>query len=416
MALSFNVLKIPDFRFLMSSRMFTNMALQAQAIIVAWQVYSITHSPWMLGLTGLAEAVPALTCALFSGHVVDGNRPQFVLFASQVVLTLNTLMLFLIGGGILTHPGMHILPFLYTGVFISGVARSFMMPSAFSLLSKIVTKNQMAAASGWLNSGFQFGVIASPSLAGLLYGGYGATVAWVLPTSFIIVALLCNCQISLPAKAAKNGEKREPAWQSIRNGWKFIFKNQIMLAVMALDMFSVLFGGAVAMLPAYADQVLHVGSQGLGILRAAPAIGSICVALLLAMQPMQKVRTRNLLLVIVGFGLCMIDFGLSKSFALSICLLALSGAFDSVSVITRSTIFQLLTPDDMRGRVSAVNSMFVISSNEIGAFESGLAARLFGLVPSVVIGGFACLGVVAATAFFSPKMRSLVVDAEEVTK
>ncbi len=413
MPLSFNVLKSSDFRFLALSRMFTNMALQAQAIIVGWQVYSITHDPWMLGLTGLAEALPALTCALFSGHVVDRNRPQLVLFSSQAVLVINTLMLFLVGGGIVTHQGFHILPFLYAGVFISGIARSFMMPSAFALMSKVVTKNQLPAASAWMNSGFQFGVITAPALAGLLYGGYGARVAWILPLSFILISLTCNWQFSPAAKAARSDHQREPAWQSILGGWKFILHNRIMLSVMALDMFSVLFGGAVAMLPAYADQILHVGSQGLGILRAAPAIGSIIVAIALAMQPMQKVKTRNLLLVICGFGLCMVCFGLSRSFTLSIFLLALSGAFDSVSVITRSTIFQLLTPDDMRGRVAAVNSMFIISSNEIGAFESGLAARLLGLVPSVVIGGLACLGVVGATALLSPKMRSLVIDADE---
>jgi MFS family permease len=185
-----------------------------------------------------------------------------------------------------------------------------------------------------------------------------------------------------------------------------------MLSVMALDMFSVLFGGAVAMLPAYADQILHVGSAGLGLLRASPAIGSIAATLFLALNPMKQVSGRRLLFVIAGFGFCIIGFGLSTVFWLSMLLLILSGLFDGINVVTRSTMLQLLIPEDMRGRVSSVNAMFVISSNEIGAFESGAAATLFGLVPSVVIGGLACLGVVAATALFFPPMRRLVVNAD----
>ena len=415
MSLSLNVLKIRDFRFLALGRMFTGMALQSQAIIVGWQVYSITHSAWMLGLTGLAEALPAITCALFSGHIVDTNRPHNVFMLCLGALMLNTFMLFLVGGGVVTNEGHHILPFIYTGIFISGIARSFIMPSGFSLLSQVVGRNQLAAASGWLNSGFQFAIITGPAMAGLIYGGYGARIAWLLPTTLVIIAFTLIANIGHGPRKWRNPIKAEPepAWRSIIAGWKFILQNRIMLSVMALDMFSVLFGGATAMLPAYADQILHVGPTGLGILRAAPAIGSIMTALFLALSPMQKIRTRNLMLVITGWAICTISFGLSTVFWVSILFLVLSGMFDSVSVIIRSTLLQLLTPDDMRGRVSSVNAMFIISSNEIGAFESGAAASIFGLVPSVVIGGLACLGIVCATALFAPQMRRLVVNTSE---
>ena len=415
MALSVGLLRSRDFRLLLLSRMFTVMALQAQAIIVGWQVYSLTHDPFMLGLTGLTEALPAIVCSLVSGHLVDNNRPHFIFLCCLGALVLNTLLLFLIGGGIITAPTAHILPFIYAGVFISGVARSFAWPAAFSLVTQLAARSQMASASGWLNSGFQFAAVSGPAIAGLIYGGYGARVAWMLPMMAMTVSFIFMASMGHEPRKWRNRAEREPAVQSILAGWRFIFHNRILLSVMALDMFAVLFGGAVAMLPAYADRILHVGAHGLGMLRAAPAIGAIISALVLAMRPMKRIATRRLMLVIVGFGFCMIGFGLSTSFALSLAFLAISGLFDSVSVIIRSTLMQLLAPNEMRGRVSAVNSMFVISSNEIGAFESGAAAAMFGLVPSVVIGGIGTLVVVSLTAILSPKMLTTTVDAGDVT-
>ena len=222
--------------------------------------------------------------------------------------------------------------------------------------------------------------------------------------------------MSVPLKSYQSSHKREPVVQSIKAGWSFIFGNNTLLSVMALDMFAVLFGGAVAMLPAYADQVLHVGAQGLGGLRAATAVGAGITAVWLGIYPLTVMRGATLLWVVAGFGLCIIGFGLSHVFWLSFLMLALSGAFDSVSMIIRQTLMQLLTPDTMRGRVSAVGSMFIISSNEIGAFESGVAATLFGLVPSVAIGGICTLIVVAATAWLSPKLRATAVTADEISK
>jgi MFS family permease len=409
---SFDVLRLRDFRILLATRIFGVMALQCQAVIVGWQIYSITHDPFMLGLTGLTEAVPAIACALFAGHIVDISRPQRVYFFCYLALALNTLALFLFAGGIVPAAHAHLLFLIYMCIFISGLSRSFIMPAAFSLLPQIVPRPQIPAAMAWQSSGFQIAAIGGPAMAGIIYGIWGPTIAWILPVTFMLGSFILLNFIDT-SKHTYNREKREPAMKSIKAGWQFILSKPVLLSVMALDMFAVLFGGAVSMLPAYADQVLHVGSEGLGALRAAPAIGAVITAVILAMRPMKVLSAKRLLIVVAGFGACIIAFGLSHIFALSMFFLALSGAFDSVSMVIRSTLMQLLTPDEMRGRVSSVNSMFIISSNEIGSFESGTAARLLGLVPSVVLGGMATLGIVGLTAWLSPKMRRTVVRTDE---
>jgi MFS family permease len=417
--LSLDILKIRDFRLLVLVRMFSVMALQCQAVIVGWQIYTITKDPFMLGLTGLTEALPAIACALVAGHIVDMSSPHRTFLIALSILCLNMLGFLLIAGEIITVPGGNILPYMFAGVFISGLARSFIMPSSFSLLAKIVKRKEMPAASAWLGSGFQIAAIGGPAIAGIIYGGFGPRAAWIVSFTMMLCAFVLMAAIK--TRTHNRGDnhkqtKREPAVKSIKEGWAFILQNPVLLSVMTLDMFAVLFGGAVAMLPAYADQILHVGSEGLGALRAAPAIGAIFTALLFAMRPMQRFSAKRLLWVVTGFGLCIIGFGLSKIFWLSMLFLMLSGAFDSVSMIIRSTIMQLLTPDHMRGRVSSVNSMFIISSNEIGAFESGVAAKFLGLVPSVVLGGVGTLLVVSVTAILSPQLRRTVIDADHEEK
>lgn len=409
-SLSFDVLRIRDFRFLLSARLMTTMAMQAQAVIVGWQVYSLTKSTLMLGLVGLTEAVPALLCALVAGHFVDRGRPHLFYVACVGVLCVNAFALLMLAGGEVPVPGGDVVPWIFLGVFISGMARSFAMPSSFSLFPQIVPRAQLPAGSAWMSSGFQTGAIAGPALAGIIYGGYGAQIAWFIPASLLLVGFIFLMTLSAKPKAYKSEHVRESAILSITAGWKFIFKKPVVLSVMALDMFAVLFGGAVALLPAYADQVLYVGSEGLGLLRAAPAIGSIATALVLAVRPLRILRGPMLLWAAAGFGAAMIGFGASSIFSVSMFFLIISGAFDSVSMVMRGAILQLLTPDDMRGRVSSINSMFIISSNEIGAFESGLAATLLGLVPSVIFGGLATLGVVAAMTYFSPQLRQTKID------
>ncbi len=411
--LSVSVLRLSDFRRLLCTRMCGLMALQAQAVIVGWQIYSLTKDPFMLGLAGLVEAVPAIACALFSGHVVDISRPHRVYLLCLGVLALNTLALFLFAGGILHAGDISVVLIIFIGIFISGVARAFIMPSTFSLLPQIVQRSEIPAASAWLSSGFQLAAITGPAVAGIIYGGYGATIAWAMPVLLMTVAVLLVASMQPATKQFRNSAKREPAAESIKAGWCFIWHNQSLLSIMALDMFAVLFGGVVAILPAYADQVLHTDAEGLGMLRAATAVGAIFTALYYAFKPMKKIHAVNLLWVITAFGLCMIGFGLTANFAVAFALLAISGAFDSVSMVMRSTLMQLLIPDDMRGRVSSVNSMFIISSNEIGAFRAGTGAALMGLVPSIIAGGIGTLIVVGVTALKAPKLRKLVVDADE---
>jgi MFS family permease len=409
----FSVLKSRDFRLLLLTRMAVMMALQSQAVIVGWQVYSLTKDLFLLGLTGLVEAVPAILCALVAGHVVDSTQPKKIFVLCVGALALNAILLLTIAGGLAEPPGGSLLLWIFIGVFFSGVARGFVSPCAFTIVSLVIPKRDMPAAAAWQSSGFQVAAVTGPAVAGLVYGGYGVTAAWVMPALLMSAAFVMANALRPPHRAL--GDRREPAWRSIRAGWKFIFHHQVMLSMMSLDMFAVLFGGAVAILPAFADQVLHVGSEGLGILRAAPALGAIGTALFFALRPMKKIPGARLLIVVAGFGMSMIGFALSEDFWVAMLFLILSGAFDSVSMIIRGTLMQLLTPDNMRGRLSSINSMFIISSNEIGAFESGAAAALLGLVPSIVLGGCATLGIVAVCALLAPKLRRLVLDPAEKT-
>ncbi len=410
--LSFSVLKSREFRLLVLTRMFSLSALQAQGVIIGWQIYTMTKDPLLLGLTGLAEAVPAIACALFAGYVVDHSRPQRVYLYCLLALMLNTLLLFIIGSGLVPLATHHFLPLAYAAIFFSGLARSFIMPSSFSLLAQLVARRDIASASAWMSTATQVSFIVAPALAGIVYGGYGAVAAWLMPV-FLMTAAFCMMFGIKAAPYIRPAQMRESAVKSIREGWAFIIKTPVLLGAMSLDMLAVLFGGAIALLPAYAEEILKIGSEGLGALRGAPAVGAVIMALILAVRPMKVIRITRLLWVVAGFGVCMIGFGLSTSFYLSLFFLAASGMFDSVSMVIRQTLMQLLTPDNMRGRVSSVNSMFIISSNEIGAFESGVLAKLTGLVTAVVAGGAGTLVVAAGAAWISPQMRSTIIHTQE---
>lgn len=403
-----NVLKIRNFRFLLATRMLIMMALQSQSVIVGWQIYEITKDAFMLGLTGLAEAIPAISCAFFAGHVVDVGNPRRIYILAIGTLALNTITLAAFAGGYAPiHEGW-LLYLIYFGIFLSGLARAFVIPASFTMLSLVVKREEMPAAAAWLGTGFQTSSIIAPAAAGLIYGGYSAHGAWLMPATLLICAFMAVN--ALKVGSHPRGEKKESAVKSITAGWKFIWEHKVLLSMMALDMFAVLFGGAVAMLPAVAEEILKAGPQALGALRAAPALGAIFATLYLALNPMKKVSAVRLLWVVTGFGICMIGFGLSKTLWISMAFLALSGIFDSISMTIRATLMQLLTPDHMRGRVSSISSMFIISSNEIGAFESGTAARLLGLAPSIIFGGVGTLLVTGIIARLSPQLRRTVVE------
>lgn len=405
------VLKIRDFQVLFLTRILVSMSLQAQAVIVGWQIYKIRPEPLLLGLMGLVEAVPAIGCSFISGHMVDIHKPARIYQLGILAMVFNTCLIWYAASTSLLHADLRLI-LLYVGIFISGAARSFTAPAVFSLIPQVIPRSMIPSASAWNSSAYQFAAIVGPSLGGLVYGFAGAKVAFSLPPLFMVLALLGTEVLSKTAKGLKSAVEREPFLKSIRAGIRFAFQNKTLFSTMTLDMFSVLFGGAIAMLPIFADQVLHVGSSGLGILRAAPSVGSAFVLLYLGIRPLKVISGKMLLLVVGGFGLATIFFAVSNTLPLALFFLTVGGAFDGISMVIRGTILQLLTPDHMRGRVSALSSVFITSSNEIGAFESGVAAKLLGLVPSVVFGGFMALVVVAVTAWTTPQLLETNIDTE----
>lgn len=376
-----------------------------QAVIVGWQVYQLTKDPFSLGLIGLAEAVPSILTALISGHIVDISDRKKILFSSFLLMFFCSASLLFISTDLLMEQVHYKVIAIYSVIFISGIARGFAMPSSFALLGQIIPKELYPNAISWNTSTWQVGAVAGPAIGGLLYGFLGVTASY---TSVVVMALVAIVLITFITKKPIPEITGEYSLKErLSAGIKFVFSNKIILSAMSLDMFAVLFGGAVAMLPVYAGDILSVGAKGLGMLRAAPSVGAVIMALFLAHKPPTDKAGRNLLICVAGFGACIIIFGISHSFILSLIILALSGMFDSVSVVIRQTIIQLKTPENMKGRVSAVNSIFIGSSNEIGAFESGLAAKLMGVVPSVIFGGTMTLITVIIVAFSSKSLRKL---------
>lgn len=402
---AFKALKIPEFRNYTLARLFITLGTQMQAVIVGWQIYQLTKDPFSLGLIGLAEAVPSILTALISGHIVDTSDRKKILLSSFLLMFFCSSSLLFISADIASFITDYKVISIYSIIFISGIARGFSMPSAFALLGQIIPKELYPNAISWNTSTWQIGAVTGPALGGLVYGFFGVTSSYACVVAMAFIAILLISTVSkktVPEYTGGNTLK-----ERLSAGIKFVFANKIILSAMSLDMFAVLFGGAVAMLPVYAGEILSAGAEGLGMLRAAPSVGAVIMALFLTHKPPTSNAGRNLLVCVAGFGLCIIGFGLSHSFILSLVLLALSGMFDSVSVVIRQTIIQLKTPENMKGRVSAVNSIFIGSSNEIGAFESGLAAKIMGVVPSVIFGGLMTLVVVTVVMFASPSLRKL---------
>ncbi|MCX7626999.1 MAG: MFS transporter [Methylophilaceae bacterium] len=396
-----SAMRNPAFLKLLAFRLFIVLAYQITAVVVGWHIYELTRDPLALGLIGLAEALPYFACALFGGYAVDHySRRGFAVFAC-IVIGLNALALAGVAEGLLDgSPTL----WIYGAIAFTGVARAFIGPSYNALFALILPRAQYARAAGIGTSVFQFGLVTGPALGGALVGWADKTTAYavaaVLSAAATLALLLLRVQEPPPAEPA-------PVFASIAEGLRFVIGNQVIFGAQMLDMFAVLFGGAVAMLPAFIHEIYHTGPEGLGILRAAPAIGAVITGLVLARHPIDRHAGRWLLGAVAGFGLCIIAFALCTHFWLAAFLLLASGAFDGISIVMRATIMQLATPDAMRGRVAAINGIFIGSSNEIGAFESGVAARLMGLVPSVVFGGVMTLIVVAATARYAPKLRAL---------
>jgi MFS family permease len=397
-------LRIRNFRWFIASLLAMTVATQIQAVVVAWQIYEITRDPLSLGLIGLAEAVPFIGIALFAGHVADRvNRLRISLVALAALLLCSLALL-----GFTLHPAVvatgRIWP-IYAVIFSSGIARSFLQPARSALGAELVPRALYPNAVTWRSSTWQLAEVVGPAVGGLVYGFGSATAAYGVDASLMTVGFLSLARLRHQPAAAQRTD--EPFFQSLATGVRFVRGQPVILGALTLDLFSVLFGGAVALLPVFAAEILHVGPQGLGVLRAAPAVGAVLMSLVLAHRPPLRRAGRTLLISVAVFGLSIIAFGLSRSLFLSLAFLAVNGMADTVSVVIRSTLLQVLTPDHLLGRVSSVNAIFIGSSNELGAFESGTAARLIGTVPSVVLGGLATLGVVAVTAIKNPPLRKL---------
>lgn len=378
------------------------LSYQIVAVTVGWHVYEITRDPLALGLIGLAEVVPYFCFALFAGYAVDHlPRRKLGMFAS-IGLALTALLLAGVAMGKVPAYGTLT---IYAAVAIGGLVRAFFAPVNMSLFARVLKREQYARGAGISSVVMQAGLVLGPAIGGMLIAWSGKTTAYLVAAGFAAAAAIAIITLRVTEPPAP--AERAPIFKSIGEGLRFVFNHQIVLGALALDMFSVLFGGAVALLPAFISEVLGHGPEALGILRAAPAVGAVAAGLWLARRPPQRHAGRLLLLAVAGFGVCIIGFALSRWFWLSAAMLMLSGLFDGVSVVLRSTILQLVTPDHMRGRVSSINGIFIGSSNELGAFESGVAARLLGLVPSVVFGGCMTLSVVIATAKLAPRLRRL---------
>jgi MFS family permease len=398
-------LKIPDFRLFIIARFCVTLAIQIQSVIVAWQVYEITKDPLSLGLIGLAEAIPSIGVSLYAGHVADVmQRKKIILFCVLTLLFCSvSLLLFTVkpGASLLEHG---VFP-VYAVIFISGVARGFLSPALFSFMPQLVPRELYTNAVTWNSTLWETAAISGLAMGGLIYGLFGITTAYSVDVMLTLLGLMLIVFVSNKPLPEISGE--EGVTEKIKAGLRFVFHNKIILSAISLDLFAVLFGGAVALLPIFADEILHVGKEGLGILRAAPSIGALLMAFYITHHPIKSNAGRTLLYCVAGFGVCMILFALSTNFLISLFLLIISGAFDCVSVIIRSMLLQTLTPENMKGRVSAVNHIFIGSSNEIGMFESGVAAKLLGTVPSVILGGFMTLTVVGITGWVSKSLRKL---------
>lgn len=383
---SFAALRYPEFRSYLGMRFFFTFAYQMQAVIIGFYIYHLTHDPLALGFVGLCEAIPAISIALYGGYIADKSEKRGLLLKIfSGVLLCSLIMLVVTTKQMHAYvPTSYIVPIMYLMVFGIGIARGLFSPATFSLMAQIIPKKLYPNSSTWNSSTWQAASIAGPMIGGLTYAFFGITVTYIIIVVFIVIALVC---IFFLKPHEPTFIPKQSIVTSLTEGVKFVFKSKMMLGAMSLDLFSVFFGGAVALLPVFANDILKVGSDGLGYMRASASLGAVLTMLVMTrFSPMNK-PWRNLIIAVIGFGASIICYGLSKSYYLTLVFLFMEGSFDSISVIIRSTIMQLLTPDEMRGRVSAVNSMFIGSSNEIGAFESGLTAKLMRTVPAVVFGG-----------------------------
>ncbi|MCC6584186.1 MAG: MFS transporter [Chitinophagales bacterium] len=403
----YQALRYKEFRAYVLARFLITIAVTMQAVIIGYEIYELTNSKLLLGLIGLTEAIPAIGIAMYGGYVADKSEKRNMLTAFVALYMLMCVLLL-----VFTHTSFissvgkdNVVLLIFFIIFFTGIARSFSGPASFGLAAQIVPREVYQSSITWASAAWQSGAVLGPAVGGILLGKLGITYTFAIIVVFLSVAVISILQIE--KKPIQFVPKGETVYQSAIQGLKFVFENKVILSCISLDLFAVLFGGAVALLPVYAKDILHVGAEGLGWLRASQAVGAIIMLLILAYYPIRKHAGLILLAAVFGFGVFIILFGISTIFWFSMFCLIMSGALDGISVSVRHTIIQMSTPDNMRGRVSAVNSMFIGSSNEIGEFESGATAAAMGTIPAVIFGGCMTCLVVIVTYFISPSIRKM---------
>jgi MFS family permease len=391
-------LRVRDFRLYLAGNLLATIGTQMQTVAVGWELYERTHQPLALGLVGLVQVLPVILLTLPVGHVVDRVERRVVLMASLALLSASSI-------GLALASAAHArIGWYYFALLVAGIARAFQGPAKEALAPQLVPRALYANSSTWRSSSWQLASVAGPAAGGAVIGLFRAAApAYVIDALFGLCFLFMVAAMARPAFSPARGSA---TFETLMAGVRFVMRTKILLAAITLDLFAVLLGGATTLLPVFAKDILHVGPTGLGWLLAAPSIGAVCMALVLAHRPMRRAG-RALTWAVLGFGAATIVFGLSRSFWLSIVALFLTGAFDNVSVVIRSTLMQLLTPEEMRGRVGAVNSLFIGGSNELGGFESGAAAALVGPVAAVVLGGIGTIVVVLTVARIWPEVARL---------
>jgi len=402
---AFEVIKIQDFRQFLLFRVFMTISTQMISVIVGWQLYNLTHDPLDLGLIGLAEAIPQIGIALFAGHFADRFDRKKIIMIANLSFFVCASVLFLYSINFMSLHDLYGVTPIFVVVFIIGLVRGTIYPSVTAFWGQVVPEKLYPQASTWNSGIWHTAAVTGPAIGGLVYGFAGVEMAYATAMGFALLAFIML--LIVPSYPVFDRVTDEGLWKSLGEGIRFVFRKQVIIASMALDMFAVLFGGAVALLPVFAADILHTGPEGLGMLRACPAFGAVIMSVWLAWHPPVKDSGLRMFAGVMGFGLCIIIFAVSQNFWLSAAILLLSGIFDNISVVIRSTILQMFTPNEMRGRVASVNSIFLGSSNELGSFESGAAAKIMGVVPSVIFGGCMTLGIVGFTAWKVPVLRNL---------
>ena len=403
----FASVKVVEYRNLLIGRFAFIMGLRMMSTLIGWWIYLLTNDPFAIGLVGLSEVIPALSLALYAGHVIDQSEKRKLLLKGILLYFLAAITLIFISGKFVSNhlTGHWIAICIYLVIFCTGIFRAFTGPVFSSIIAYIVPRNDLQNATTWSQGTWLSASVTGHATGGFLIAIIGITGTLISVSSLILVSFFFLFKLKPKSPSVVKGVVR--TWESVKEGLQFVFKTKELLSSLSLDLFAVLFGGAVALIPIYARDILKVGSEGFGILNGAADMGSILIVIILTIFPAKKNQGKKLLLAVGGFGICIIVFGISKIFLLSFAALMISGMLDGISVVVRGTITQLMTPDYMRGRVMSVNSMFVNSSNELGQFESGVMAKLMGTVPSVIFGGSMTLLIVIFTWIKSPTLRKM---------